>query len=373
MVYYGTKLSDNITETPEGFLICHDVIIARTGTQDYAPFEVPVKAKTNMVTIHRQKDEVLRDKTLASFEGKPVTAGHPEGFVTPDNWNDLAMGFVKNVRPHEEGDDGYIIADLYITNSKAIQAVRDGLREVSCGYEADYTDLDNGEGKQTNILGNHVALVPKGRCGEKCSIQDAQSQQGGIMTIKEKLLGILSGVLGDANVDKEKAKIALDSAKAALDADEESMALSKKIDELLSKIDELLNMEKMEADAKAKADEEAKFAADALEAAKKAKEDEVTADADTIARAEIIAPGIAKNGDVKAKAMDAFASTVEGKEIIGSLHGVTGDALFVAVSELLKVKRNATMMRPMGDSLHSQKATAEDLNKKYADFWATKK
>lgn len=363
MTYYGTKLSDNITETPEGFLICHDVIIARTGTQDYAPFEVPVKAKTNMVTIHREKDEVLKDETIASFEGKPVTAGHPEGFVTPDNWNDLAMGFVKNVRPYEEGDDGYIMADLYITNSKAIQAVRDGLREVSCGYEADYTDLENGEGKQTNILGNHVALVPKGRCGEKCSIQDAQSQQGGIMNIKDKVIDALSKIF-DAEPSEQKEEEKMTDQEESPESEAKELGkldeLGAKLDLLIEAIGKLVSLEQ----------QEQKMEAGEMED----KCDEVVADADTIARAEIIAPGIAKDGDVKAKAMDVFASTVEGKEIIGSLNGVTGDALFVAVSELLKVKRNATMTRPMGDSMPANKTvTAEDLNKKFAEHWANKK
>lgn len=363
MTYYGTKLSDNITETPEGFLICHDVIIARTGTQDYAPFEVPIKAKTNMVTIHREKDEVLRIDTLASFEGKPVTAGHPDGFVTPDNWSDLAMGFVKNVRPHEEGDDGYIMADLYITNSKAIQAVRDGLREVSCGYEADYTDLENGEGKQTNILGNHVALVPQGRCGEKCSIQDHQSQQGGIMNIKDKVIDTLSKIF-DAEPSEQKEEEKMTDQEETPESEAKELG---KLDEIGAKLDKLIELMSKAVELESS---EAEMEAGEVED----KCDEVTADADTIARAEIIAPGISKDGDVKVKAMDAFSATVEGQEIIGSLHGVTGDALFVAVSELLKVKRNATMMRPMGDSmLNNHAVTAEDLNKKFADHWANKK
>ncbi|MDD1616300.1 MAG: DUF2213 domain-containing protein [Methylococcaceae bacterium] len=368
MTYYGTKLSDNITETPEGFLICHDVIIARTGTQDYAPFEVPVKAKTNMVTIHRQKDEVLRDETLASFEGKPVTAGHPEGFVTPDNWNDLAMGFVKNVRPHEEGDDGYIMADLYITNSKAIRAVRDGLREVSCGYEADYTDLENGEGKQTNILGNHVALVPKGRCGEKCSIQDAQSQQGGIMTIKDKVIDALSKIF-DASESTEE-EVMED---AEVETPESEAKEFSKLDELGAKLDKLIELMSKAVEAETMEDTAEEVVEDKCDEV--VEDAEPTIDADTIARAEIIAPGIAKDedADLVTDSLRLFGMTSEGAETLKAFAGMTPDHKFVAVSELLKVKRNATMMRPMGDSLPSQKATAEDLNKKYADFWATKK
>ena len=196
MQYYGTKLSDNITETPEGFLICHDVVIARTGIQEYSPSEVPVEAKNgSIVQIYRSKEEVLKDSTIASFEGKPVTADHPQDFVTPENWNDLAMGFVKNARAVEDGDDGYIVADLVITNQRAIEAVKGGLREVSCGYEADYIDKGDGTGEQTNIIGNHVALVPRGRCGSMCAIKDgAINQQGEEMTTKEKLLAAIAKV-----------------------------------------------------------------------------------------------------------------------------------------------------------------------------------
>lgn len=41
VVYYGSRISDHITETPEGYLVCHDVPIARTGTQKYLGRETP--------------------------------------------------------------------------------------------------------------------------------------------------------------------------------------------------------------------------------------------------------------------------------------------------------------------------------------------
>lgn len=33
--YYGDRISPHMTESPEGYLICHDVPIARTGPQEY--------------------------------------------------------------------------------------------------------------------------------------------------------------------------------------------------------------------------------------------------------------------------------------------------------------------------------------------------
>ncbi len=41
MHYYGTRLSENISRRePEGYLLCLNVPVARTGTQDYLPEEL---------------------------------------------------------------------------------------------------------------------------------------------------------------------------------------------------------------------------------------------------------------------------------------------------------------------------------------------
>ena len=41
MTYFGTRLSDNISRRePEGYLICLNVPVARTGSQDYLPSEL---------------------------------------------------------------------------------------------------------------------------------------------------------------------------------------------------------------------------------------------------------------------------------------------------------------------------------------------
>src|SRR5260363_78910 len=62
----------------------------------------------------------------------------PDVLVTPQNWNTLAKGVTQHVRRGEGEQDGLLLADLLITDAFAIQQVRAGLREVSCGYEADY-------------------------------------------------------------------------------------------------------------------------------------------------------------------------------------------------------------------------------------------
>lgn len=169
--------------TPEGFLLCEAVPIARTGTLIYDESEIPVEGGPGgLVTIERNADEVFRTETMASFEGKPVTLSHPDDFVNPSNWRQLSVGIVQNVRRGTDVEQDLMLADLLITDAEAIELVRrdndpnsERLRQVSCGYDADYEQLAPGRGRQTTIVGNHVALVERGRCGPRCAIGDSDT------------------------------------------------------------------------------------------------------------------------------------------------------------------------------------------------------
>lgn len=196
--------------TSEGYLLCKAVPIARTGDMLYLGDEVPVEsANDGLVTISRNDSDLFDNDTIASFEGKPVTDDHPDDWVDPKNWRDLAVGITYNVRRGTGSQDNLLLADLLITRDDAIKNVMDGKREVSCGYDADYQQIAMGRGVQRNIRGNHVALVDKGRCGSRCAIGDSEMTQ--------KTLGILSKHLGflDKAVLQKTAKVvdrAVDSA-----------------------------------------------------------------------------------------------------------------------------------------------------------------
>lgn len=160
-------------KTPEGFLLCQDVPIARAGMMIYGPGEVPVEVgKDGLAYVSRSAEELFRPECLASFVGKPVVDDHPEDDVTPDNWSKLAKGVVLNARPGTGADADVILADLLISDAKMIRDIEAMKREVSAGYEADYEQTGEGQGVQTNIIGNHVALVERGRCGPRCAIGD---------------------------------------------------------------------------------------------------------------------------------------------------------------------------------------------------------
>jgi hypothetical protein len=171
--YVAEKISEHIGETPEGFLICYDVPIAKIGEQTYKGDEVPIEPnRDGLVLIKRTEDEVFKPEAISSFEGKPFTIDHPDEIVTPENWGDLAHGFLTNVRRGAREKLDLLIGDIVVTTKKAIELVKNGMREISCGYDADYEQLETGIGIQKNIIGNHIALVMRGRAGHRCAIGD---------------------------------------------------------------------------------------------------------------------------------------------------------------------------------------------------------
>lgn len=397
--YYSVaKLSERISETPEGFLICEGVPITRTGELIYAAGETPVtEGKDGRTIITRSIEDIHDPETIASFEGKPVTVNHPDDFVTPENWRNLAVGIVQNVRPGEGEDADKLLADLLITDYEAISAVKSKrLREVSCGYEAEYVEESPGRGRQEGIIGNHVALVAAGRCGSECAIFDHAPKERKTMTMKDKIMGLFGKALDEAMTeetppetkDQDVTEI-LAEIMGRLDALEKA---GKPADEA-----EMMPEEKQEDACKPAGDmpaepdigsrlasiEAALLKIAGLGASEEMADGEVSIDAETIARAEILAPGLAKSADIKSKALDKAMETADGQAIITTLLAgksydkADKDQLFVAASEMLKVARRGQLSntRVSLDSLPSIKPgdmTAEKINEMNAARYGVK-
>lgn len=172
--YSVEQLGKKRSLTPEGFLVCEDVPISRTGMMVYGPDELPIDgSKQGYVKITRSDDALFNDATIASFSGKAVTVGHPEEDVDPITWKEIAVGAVHNVRRGVGVEDDLLLADLFIFNKDVIEGLSSDTLEVSAGYDADYEEVGPGEGIQYNIFGNHVALVESGRCGPRCAVRDS--------------------------------------------------------------------------------------------------------------------------------------------------------------------------------------------------------
>lgn len=164
------KISPLKEKTPEGYLLCRDVPISRVGSFEYSAAEVGLPNIGRAVQVWRPEEQIFNPETIASFEAKPVVIGHAR-FADPDNWREIAVGTTQNVRRGEGDKSDFLLADLLLTDRKAIEAVESGdLKEVSCGYDADTQETPQGI-EQIGIVGNHVALVVSARCSG-CKIGD---------------------------------------------------------------------------------------------------------------------------------------------------------------------------------------------------------
>lgn len=209
ITYYGTTISPNQIETQEGFLICRNVPIARTGEQKYLRRDIDPESNSNEeVTLIREEKEVFDPAAIASFEGKPVTNNHPNELLKSDDVRFFERGHAQNVRRGEGEFSDYLVADLHIHDAELIEAVKNGKREISCGYNYVCEERD-GKFYQTNIRGNHVAVVDKARAGETVAIMDSiqPAEETAERTTKMGKIGTLLKDLANAIVGKSDEEI----------------------------------------------------------------------------------------------------------------------------------------------------------------------
>lgn len=470
MKFYVTeRLGPSRSLTPEGFLLCRDVPIARIGIMDYLEEELPgIEGDRGVIRVQRNEDEVFSDEALASFAGKPVVNDHPEEDVTPATWRKLAIGTILNPRRGEGNRSDVMLADLLITDEDGIKLIEDGKVEVSCGYDAEYEQIKPGLARQHKIIGNHTALVEAGRCGPRCSIGDQaisitlkEGQMAKLTTKKsfkdrlmaafkakdeaavEKLAGevtedaeeiaepdmkggsangITINVHGNSGAPAAKAETGDDEPKEEADPfkkfSDEMTKCMKDFGERLTKIegggatadadgddDEDEDTETTDAEGEEEDDKDKDKTKDKTKDGKGKTRDSAgltNAFKDTVARAEILAPGIKlPTFDAKAdrkksvdalcafrrKALDKAYGTDEGKAAIDPLlAGRTLDTkkltcdtarlMFTAASENMKAVNRAANTGSgkirANDSGTVKVPTIGDMNKGFTDFWKPK-
>lgn len=149
---------------------------ARSGCYTYAGSEVG-RPDLASVTVYRPESEVFDEAAMASFAHKAITLGHPTGGVTVDNWKQVAAGWTEG-KVARDGE--YVEIPLMLADAAAIRAYDSGeARELSAGYACDFIwgdgvapDGTPYQATQRQIRGDHIAIVPKGRAGERARIGD---------------------------------------------------------------------------------------------------------------------------------------------------------------------------------------------------------
>lgn len=157
----STEISD------EGFLKT-DAVVTRLGIFTYKNGDGSLRKEL------RHPDDVLRLASLNSMKMIPITNDHPaERLVDATTAKQLQVGYTgENIRP----DGKFIISPIVITDSVAVEAVRNGKDSLSLGYSVDLIKEDGEydgqryDYRQTNVRYNHLAIVDRARAGSEVRI-----------------------------------------------------------------------------------------------------------------------------------------------------------------------------------------------------------
>lgn len=180
MIFADHLTLDAPRRTTDGYLAVR-AKAARVGVYQYSGIEVDPDNSHGLrdqasVNVLRDAAQVFDARSLGSFVGKPITDDHPTEGVNASNWRDHARGVIMGAV--KDGD--HVGFDLAFLDGATIAKVDAGKVELSNGYSCklEFGDFQAADGtkcaaRQTNITGNHIALVDRGRAGASCRVGDA--------------------------------------------------------------------------------------------------------------------------------------------------------------------------------------------------------
>jgi uncharacterized protein len=212
----------------DGYLTAPGVIAKAGNVQEYRASELGLDGDPNrIVKLYRPREEVA--KSAPTFAKKPVTNGHPrEKWVNADNWEKYAIGD-SGASVDMQGDD--MVTLLTIRKRRAVDEIMSGKSGLSNGYlfslDDDKKTTPEGiavDGWMTNIRGNHIAIVKRGRGGPECTLAD--EERNGAMSTRQEKIGKLTFELDVTAADavaaerEEKDKLAADCKAAETMAEE---------------------------------------------------------------------------------------------------------------------------------------------------------
>ena len=141
--YTVSHPSANQSFTPEGSCSRITSRFGRTGSMIYVAGEVPVDAGRDGIIESNGTRRTSSPSTRSRASRPNPSLDHPTEDVGAGNRGSLAKGIVQHARHCEGIEDDILLADLLITDKDAIESVRSGLREVSCGLGCHYSQSRN--------------------------------------------------------------------------------------------------------------------------------------------------------------------------------------------------------------------------------------
>jgi hypothetical protein len=323
---------------------------SRTGVQLYYASELGDVARDagfkpgDVVRVYRHPDEVFAKDSLASITRLPVTVDHPAEDVTSANWQKLAVGEVGDAYSTEPE---WIVVNPMIKDAGATKAARTTHQEISMGYSAAIVPARDGleaDFEQRGIRYNHLALVPKGRAGEKARIGDSW----GASPVQDFQPGISPTTVKEGRMsDQTKTVVLGDKAAQGLTADAAAVIEAYKAD-----------MTKQLADAiaaKKKSDEEKDEEIGKLKAEVKKAKDASVIDVDALVAARTELVGQVKAMDASIDPKGKTDAELRKAAVLAKLgDGIVKDASDAEITGMFKaLAKDAATTNPVATALRN--------------------
>lgn len=173
---------DKRMQTIDGHLVIPDCNITKANVCPYLGSEIPNSAALGLdpgkiYMLYRDGAEI--EAAISTYDRIPllmqhvaVSADQPQQFLT--------VGTISHARFRYP----YAVANLTVWTRDGIEAIESGAqRELSCGYRY-VADMHAGtspdgvkyDGRMTQIIANHIALVSQGRAGPDVMVVDSMLQ-----------------------------------------------------------------------------------------------------------------------------------------------------------------------------------------------------
>ena len=152
--------------------------ISKVGIFDYLGSSISDECEPNKIyKVFRSGETLLASVPTWDNPPKPFINDHTmlgEGFTEIDNRP------VQGVITNPVYEDGVLYADITVYSEKLKELIESGKKELSLGYFCKFEkqpgeyDGEPYEYIQTNMVGNHIALVDAGRCGSDVKVFDSK-------------------------------------------------------------------------------------------------------------------------------------------------------------------------------------------------------
>ena len=193
-----------------GFVLVEKRPMSKVGVFDYLGSSIGADEPDKIYRVYRPAKELSSKETIESFKLVPLIDDHE--MLGVDGMPAEKKGVQGTTGENIYFDNDTLYGNLKVYSTALKTSIDNGKKELSLGYKCKYKFEDgifNGEkydAIQTELRGNHAAVVDEGRMGEEVSVCDSaiitfdnNDITGEIPKMKEDLIKALEELLNPLN------------------------------------------------------------------------------------------------------------------------------------------------------------------------------